>query len=130
MKTVYQDIKSKLTEAVPTLRQVSMNTGQLSVGYSENSRPPLAYPSVLIDIEVVQANLRRMIFYFNSRSRVGSDGSNVLSLEIDEEFQFTHPRGVRPFSTKILIIYDFESYVSRVGSYRLTSPQYPKIFLL
>ncbi|MBR8784269.1 hypothetical protein IX308_000438 [Porphyromonas levii] len=56
MKTIYLEIKEQLLRAVSTLRQVSMNTGQLSVGYSENSRPPLAYPSVLIDIEVVQAN--------------------------------------------------------------------------
>lgn len=56
MKTIYLEIKEQLLRAVSTLRQVSMNTGQLSVGYSESSRPPLAYPSVLIDIDITQAS--------------------------------------------------------------------------
>lgn len=56
MKTIYLEIKEQLLRAAPTLRQVSMNVGQLSVGYSESSRPPLAYPSVLIDIDITQAS--------------------------------------------------------------------------
>lgn len=52
MKTIYTEIKKQLLEQVPALRQVSMNTGQLSVPYSDTSRPPVAYPVVLLDIDI------------------------------------------------------------------------------
>lgn len=52
MKTIYEDIKKQLQEQVPALRDVAMNTGQLNVPYTERSRPPVAYPCALLDMDI------------------------------------------------------------------------------
>ena len=55
MKTIYRAIKKRLEETVPSLREVSLDTGQLSVSWGETSRPPLALPACLITVDVTQA---------------------------------------------------------------------------
>lgn len=55
MKTIYRAIKKRLEETVPSLREVSLDTGQLSVSWGETGRPPVALPACLITVDIVRA---------------------------------------------------------------------------
>lgn len=54
MKTIYTELRDRLLSEVPDLRQVSMESGQLYVSYSERTRPPLALPGVLLAFDIAQ----------------------------------------------------------------------------
>lgn len=55
MRTIYQDIATRLHEAVPALRYIDLDTGQLEVQYGETQRPPVAYPCALVGINITSA---------------------------------------------------------------------------
>lgn len=52
MKTIYTQLIKQLQTKVPALRWIDLNRGQLDVPYTDNQRPPVSYPCVLIDISV------------------------------------------------------------------------------
>jgi len=51
MKTIYKDILSQLQTAVPAIRWIDFDTGQLE----SSERPPVAFPCALISISVTSA---------------------------------------------------------------------------
>lgn len=55
MKTIYTALIKQLQAKVPVLRWIDLNTGQLDVPFTDNQRPPVSYPCVLIDISVDRA---------------------------------------------------------------------------
>lgn len=55
MKTIYTDIIARLKDQCTFLRTIDLDMGQLEVPYGEIKRPPIAYPCVLVTIEVERA---------------------------------------------------------------------------
>ena len=51
MKVIYNALIERL-KAIPKLKYIDMDTGQLEVSFGDNKRPPIAYPAVLITIAV------------------------------------------------------------------------------
>ncbi|MDR1646020.1 MAG: hypothetical protein LBS05_09435 [Tannerellaceae bacterium] len=51
MKTIYKAVVERLTEKVPDLRWVDLDTGQLD---RKNDRPAVAWPCALISIDIPQ----------------------------------------------------------------------------
>lgn len=52
MKTIYNALIKHLRSKVPALKWIDLNTGQLDVPFTDNKRPPVAYPCLLIDISI------------------------------------------------------------------------------
>lgn len=55
MKTIYTALIDRLQAKVPAIRWIDLNTGQLEVPFTDNQRPPVTYPCVLIDISIDRA---------------------------------------------------------------------------
>ena len=52
MKTIYTQLIKQIQSKVPAVRWIDLNTGQLEVPFTDNQRPTVAYPCVLIDIAI------------------------------------------------------------------------------